>query len=79
MISHGTVLMNLSGIYIYITDEDTREQFHHKVGNINDNKFRHPHMYILTTLQTLTGFKLKGHFPYFSVIQLIINPCHKLF
>lgn len=36
-------------------------------------------MYILTTLQTLTGFKLKGDFPYFSVIQLIINPCHKLF
>lgn len=36
-------------------------------------------MYILTTSQTFIGFKMKGHLPNFSIIQLIINPCHKLF
>lgn len=90
MISHGTVLMysyipHITGcvylLYIYVTDEETGEQFKHKDGNIKDNKVRHLHMYILTTLQTLKGFKMKGHLPNFSipVIQLIINPCHKLF
>lgn len=88
MISHGTVLMysyipHITGcvylLYIYVTDEETGEQFKHKDGNIKDNKVRHLHMYILTTLQTLKGFKMKGHLPNFSipVIQLIINPCHK--
>lgn len=88
MISHGTVLMysyipHITGcvylLYIYVTDEETGEQFKHKDGNIKDNKVRHLHMYILTTLQTLIGFKMKGHLPNFSipVIQLIINPCHK--
>lgn len=66
-------------LYIYVTDEETGEQFKHKDGNIKDNKVRHLHMYILTTLQTLKGFKMKGHSPNFSIIQLIINPCHKLF
>lgn len=64
---------------IYVTDEETGEQFKHKDGNIKDNKVRHLHMYILTTLQTFIGFKMKGHLPNFSIIQLIINPCHKLF
>lgn len=86
MISHGTVLMysyipHIKGcvylLYIYVTDEETGEQFKHKDGNIKDNKIRHLHMYILTTLQTLKGFKMKGHLPNFSIIQLIINPCHK--
>lgn len=62
MISHGTVLMysyipHITGcvylLYIYVTDEETGEQFKHKDGNIKDNKVRHLHMYILTTLQTL--------------------------
>lgn len=86
MISHGTVLMysyipHIKGcvylLYIYVTDEETGEQFKHKDGNIKDNKIRHLHMYILTTLQTLKGFKMKGHLPNFSIIQFIINPCHK--
>lgn len=86
MISHGTVLMysyipHIKGcvylLYIYVTDEETGEQFKHKDGNIKDNKVRHLHMYILTTLQTLKGFKMKGHLPNFSIIQFIINPCHK--
>lgn len=78
MISHGTVLMysyipHITGcvylLYIYVTDEETGEQFKHKDGNIKDNKVRHLHMYILTTLQTLKGFKMKGHLPNFSIIQ----------
>lgn len=86
MISHGTVLMysyipHITGcvylLYIYVTDEETGEQFKHKDGNIKDNIVRHPHMYILTTSQTFIGFKMKGHLPNFSIIQLIINPCHK--